>query len=119
MTAALPQKADIKLKLGKRSASDPKRTLLTAYELLDSVNQLEKLSVCTRLKGLQRQNQTRGKTGTEEEPLPNSVAVLPLENLSPNPDDAYYRADTHEGILTRFAKIKDLNVIARASMVVE
>jgi len=93
--------------------------LLTGYELLDSVNQLEKLSVCTRLKGLQRQNQTRGKTGTEEEPLPNSVAVLPLENLSPNPDDAYYRADTHEGILTRFAKIKDLNVIARASMVVE
>jgi TolB-like protein/Tfp pilus assembly protein PilF len=49
-------------------------------------------------------------------PLPNSVAVLPLDNLSPNPDDAYFSAGIHEEIITRLAKIKDLNVIARTSV---
>jgi TolB-like protein/Tfp pilus assembly protein PilF len=51
-----------------------------------------------------------------KEALPNSVAVLPLDNLSPNPDDAYFSAGIHEEIITRLAKIKDLNVIARTSV---
>lgn len=48
--------------------------------------------------------------------LPNSVAVLPLENLSPNADDAYFAAGIHEEILNYLAKIEDLNVIARTSV---
>ena len=48
--------------------------------------------------------------------LRNSVAVLPLENLSPNPDDAYFAAGIHEEILNYLAKIKDLSVIARTSV---
>lgn len=48
--------------------------------------------------------------------LPNSVAVLPLENLSPNPDDACFAAGIHEEILNYLAKIKDLNVIARTTV---
>ena len=48
--------------------------------------------------------------------LRNSVAVLPLENLSPNPDDAYFAAGIHEEILNYLARIKDLNVIARTSV---
>lgn len=48
--------------------------------------------------------------------LRNSVAVLPLENLSPNPDDAYFAAGIHEEILNRLTKIKDLSVIARTSV---
>ena len=52
----------------------------------------------------------------QEEPLDNSVAVLPLDNLSPNPDDAYFAAGIHEEILTHLAKIRDLNVIARTSV---
>ena len=48
--------------------------------------------------------------------LPNSVAVLPFENLSPNPDDAYFVAGVHEQILNELAKIRDLNVIARTTM---
>ncbi len=54
--------------------------------------------------------------GAHEGPLPNSVAVLPLDNLSPNPDDAYFSAGIHEEIITRLAKIKALNVIARTSV---
>ncbi len=50
------------------------------------------------------------------EVLPNSVAVLPLENLSPNPDDAYFAAGIHEEILNCLTKIKDLSVIARTSV---
>ena len=50
------------------------------------------------------------------EVLRNSVAVLPLENLSPNPDDAYFAAGIHEEILNYVAKIKDINVIARTSV---
>ena len=55
----------------------------------------------------------------EEEPLPYSGEILPLESLRPNPDDVHFRASTYEEVLTRFAKIKDPNVIARPFVVVE
>jgi TolB-like protein len=48
--------------------------------------------------------------------LPNSIAVLPFENLSPNPDDAYFSAGVHEQLLNELAKVKDINVIARTSV---
>ena len=35
-------------------------------------------------------------TDTVVEVLHNSVAVLPFENLSPDPDDAYFAAGIHE-----------------------
>ncbi len=52
----------------------------------------------------------------KREPLSNSVAVLPFENLSPNPDDAYFAAGIHEEVLNQLARIRDLNVIARTSV---
>jgi TolB-like protein len=48
--------------------------------------------------------------------LPNSVAVLPFENLSPDPDNAYFAAGIHEEVLNQLAKIDALNIIARTSM---
>jgi len=48
--------------------------------------------------------------------LPNSIAILPFENLSPNPDDAYFAAGIHEEILNRLTAVRDLNVIARTSV---
>ena len=48
--------------------------------------------------------------------LPNSIAVLPFENLSPDPDNAYFAGGIHEEILNQLAKIRDLNVIARTSV---
>jgi TolB-like protein len=47
---------------------------------------------------------------------PNSIAVLPFENLSPDPDNAYFAGGIHEEILNQLAKIRDLNVIARTSV---
>ena len=48
--------------------------------------------------------------------LPNSVAVLPFENLSPDPDNAYFAAGIHEEVLNHLTKLSALNVIARTSM---
>jgi len=45
-----------------------------------------------------------------------SIAVLPLENLSPDPDNAYFAAGIHEELLTRLAKIRSLKVISRTSV---
>ena len=48
-------------------------------------------------------------------PVANGVAVLPFENLSGNPDTAYFANGIQEEILTRLAGIKDLKVISRSS----
>jgi TolB-like protein/cytochrome c-type biogenesis protein CcmH/NrfG len=44
-----------------------------------------------------------------------SIAVLPFENLSHDPDNAYFADGIQEEILTRLAKIADLKVISRTS----
>ena len=44
-----------------------------------------------------------------------SIAVLPFENLSPDPDNAYFAAGIQEEILTRLAGIADLKVISHTS----
>ena len=57
--------------------------------------------------------------GTPDSPtsvLRNSVAVLPFENLSPNPDDAFFAAGIHEEILNQLAKLRNLSVISRTSV---
>lgn len=48
--------------------------------------------------------------------LSKSIAVLPLANLSPDPDNAYFAAGIHEEILTQLARNRDLTVIARTSV---
>ena len=44
-----------------------------------------------------------------------SIAVLPFENLSHDPDNAYFADGIQEEILTRLSKIADLKVISRTS----
>jgi TolB-like protein/Tfp pilus assembly protein PilF len=46
---------------------------------------------------------------------PNSIAVLPLESLSPNPDDAYFAAGVHDALITSLSKITALMVTSRTS----
>jgi serine/threonine protein kinase/Tfp pilus assembly protein PilF len=48
-------------------------------------------------------------------PMPKSIAVLPFENLSRDPDNAYFADGIQEEILTRLSKIADLKVISRTS----
>jgi len=53
------------------------------------------------------------ETSTE---LPaKSIAVLPFDNLSRDPDNAFFAEGVQDEILTRLAKVADLKVIARTS----
>ncbi len=46
---------------------------------------------------------------------PNSIAVLPLENLSPDPGDAYFAAGVHDSLITSLSKITALMVTSGTS----
>lgn len=50
-----------------------------------------------------------------EQKIDKSIAVLPFENLSRDPDNAYFAEGMQEEILTRLARIADLKVISRTS----
>jgi TolB-like protein/Tfp pilus assembly protein PilF len=54
---------------------------------------------------------TRSISGIAEK----SIAVLPFENYSRDPDNAYFADGIQDEILTRLAKIADLKVISRTS----
>ena len=55
-------------------------------------------------------------TAEQRDVLPNSVAVLPFENLSPDPNNAFFAAGIHDTILNELAKLRNMNVIARTSV---
>src|SRR6266516_6030544 len=52
------------------------------------------------------------KQGGPAEVATKSIAVLPFENLTHDPDNAYFADGIQEGILTRLSKIADLKVIS-------
>jgi TolB-like protein/Tfp pilus assembly protein PilF len=63
-----------------------------------------------------------GKTNVSPSPTTSapaitekSIAVLPFENRSRDPDNAYFADGIQDEILTRLAKIADLKVISRTS----
>jgi serine/threonine protein kinase/Flp pilus assembly protein TadD len=49
-------------------------------------------------------------------PTEKSIAVLPFENISPNKDDAYFADGVQDEILNNLAKIVQLKVISRTSV---
>src|SRR5437773_5715961 len=61
-----------------------------------------------------RYTATSKQSGLAELPA-KSIAVLPFENLSGNPENAYFTDGIQEEILMRLAKIADLKVISRTS----
>jgi TolB-like protein/Tfp pilus assembly protein PilF len=62
---------------------------------------------------LQRQ---KAKTSMSTLGIPEkSIAVMPFENLSRDPDNAYFADGIQDEILTRLSKIADLKVISRTS----
>ncbi|HKS31413.1 MAG TPA: hypothetical protein VJR28_03315, partial [Chthoniobacterales bacterium] len=55
-------------------------------------------------------------SGASETPISQkSIAVLPFDNLSRDPDNAFFTEGIQDEILTRLAKVADLKVIARTS----
>jgi TolB-like protein/Tfp pilus assembly protein PilF len=61
-------------------------------------------------------SRTVPNSGSANDILPNSIAVLPFENLSPNSDDAAFAIGIHLQILNQLARINALTSIARASV---
>src|SRR5207249_5439486 len=57
----------------------------------------------------------RSKEGSPPEVTTKSIAVLPFESLSRDPDNAYFAEGVQDEILTRLAKVADLKVISRTS----
>jgi TolB-like protein/Tfp pilus assembly protein PilF len=56
------------------------------------------------------------RTETGEPVSPKSIAVLPFENLSDDKQNAYFADGVQDEILTDLAKIADLKVISRTSV---
>jgi TolB-like protein/Tfp pilus assembly protein PilF len=60
-----------------------------------------------KFKGRQRERTAKA--------LAKSIAILPFENLSRDPDNAYFAQGIQQEILTRLTSIADLRVISRTS----
>jgi TolB-like protein/class 3 adenylate cyclase/Tfp pilus assembly protein PilF len=73
----------------------------------------------TRQAGTSLRDIRKPKVGQFGEPSlaasEKSIAVLPFENLSRDPDNAYFADGIQDEILTRLSKIADLKVISRTS----
>src|SRR5436190_21120239 len=64
--------------------------------------------------GTPRQNASAARTEAATVSA-KSIAVLPFDNLSRDPDNAFFAEGVQDEILTRLAKVADLKVIARTS----
>jgi TolB-like protein len=63
-----------------------------------------------------RQSEAATVPALTSQPIPDkSIAVLPFDNLSRDPDNAYFASGIQDEIITRLAKIADLKVISRTS----
>ena len=61
--------------------------------------------------------QRKSDSSATSEVVPEkSIAVLPFQNMSGDPDNAYFANGIQDEILTRLSKISDLKVIARTSV---
>src|SRR5438128_9543488 len=54
--------------------------------------------------------------GESERPPPAGIAVLPFENLSEDKEHAFFADGVQDDILTKLAKVADLKVISRTSV---
>jgi adenylate cyclase len=64
---------------------------------------------------------SRGRPQQQELPYPvgeakPAIAVLPFENISPNPQDAYFADGMHEQITSQLSQVSAIRVISRTSV---
>src|SRR5438093_13219314 len=100
-----------------RSAALPQPSATDSASLGDTIKSLVAKKISDELK-----DELSGKRNAAVEPPPTgsaipekSIAVLPFDNLSRDPDNAYFAEGVQDEILTRLAQVADLKVISRTS----
>src|SRR5947208_2124607 len=101
----------------RRSATLPQPTATAVPSLADTIKSAVAKQITDELQG-----ELSRKKNAAVHPAPNgsaipekSIAVLPFDNLSRDPDNAYFCEGVQDEILTRLAKVADLKVISRTS----
>src|SRR2546421_5105604 len=99
------------------SATLPQPTATAVPSLADTIKSAVAKQITDELQG----ELSRKKNAAVEPPpagsaIPEkSIAVLPFDNLSRDPDNAYFCEGVQDKILTRLAKVSDLKVVSRTS----
>jgi TolB-like protein/Tfp pilus assembly protein PilF len=101
----------------RRLATLPQPTATAPPSLADTIKSAVAKQITDELQG-----ELSGKKKAAVQPAPTgsaipekSIAVLPFDNLSRDPDNAYFCEGVQDEILTRLAKVSDLKVVSRTS----
>src|SRR5437867_8959181 len=101
----------------RRLATLPQPTATAPPSLADTIKSAVAKQITDELQG-----ELSRKKNAAVQPPPNgsaipekSIAVLPFDNLSRDPDNAYFCEGVQDEILTRLAKVSDLKVVSRTS----
>ena len=101
----------------RRLATLPQPTATAPPSLADTI----KSAVAKQITDELQSELSRKKKAAVQPPatgsaiLEKSIAVLPFDNLSRDPDNAYFCEGVQDEILTRLAKVSDLKVVSRTS----
>jgi TolB-like protein/Tfp pilus assembly protein PilF len=101
----------------RRSATLPQPTATAPPSLADTIKNTVTKQITDELQGALSRNKNAAVQPPAAGPATpeKSIAVLPFDNLSRDPENAYFSEGIQEEILTRLAKVADLKVISRTS----
>src|SRR5437868_912283 len=101
----------------RRSAALPQPTATAPPSLAETIQSAVAKQITDELQGeLSRKKKPAVQPTPAGSAIPEkSIAVLPFDNLSRDPDNAYFCEGVQDEILTRLAKVADLKVISRTS----
>src|SRR5437016_10435911 len=101
----------------RRLATLPQPTATALPSLADTIKSAVAKQITDELQGeLSRKKNAAVQPPPTGSAIPEkSIAVLPFDNLSRDPDNAYFAEGVQDEILTRLAKVSDLKVISRTS----
>ena len=100
-----------------RSAALPQPTATAAPSLAETIQSAVAKQITDELQGeLSGKKKAAVRSTPSGSAIPEkSIAVLPFDNLSGDPDNAYFCEGVQDEILTRLAKVSDLKVVSRTS----
>jgi len=100
-----------------RSATLPQPTATAPPSLAETIQSAVAKQITDELQGeLSHKKNAAVQPTVGGSPIAEkSIAVLPFDNLSGDPDNAYFCEGVQDEILTRLAKVADLKVISRTS----